>query len=133
MLSLPLWAYAAYKDSKTRHCPNWVWFAIVAIELPVVAYHVYQGLSIVSIGLSVAFLSAFGLITYQLNMIGGADAKAFLVLGFAFPTLGFSIFVYTTVTTAVYAILNQEETMPFLVPLFAGILLSLLSRSLLTF
>jgi len=95
LLVLPGFAWAAYRDIRTRRVASVLWvplLAIGALALLVEAagaypFDGYAGrLFLVRVGFSILFLIPFSLLAYRMAAFGGADAKALVVLAVAFPT-----------------------------------------------
>jgi len=95
LLVLPGFAWAAYRDVRTRRVASRLWrplLAVGALALAVEAAGAYPfadyagRLFLVRAGFSLLFLIPFSLLAYRLAAFGGADAKALVVLAVAFPT-----------------------------------------------
>ncbi|UIP00008.1 prepilin peptidase [Halobaculum sp. CBA1158] len=95
LLVLPGFAWAAYRDVRTRRVASRLWVPLLAIGALAFAVEAagaypfadYAGrLFLVRAGFSLLFLIPFSLLAYRLAAFGGADAKALVVLAVAFPT-----------------------------------------------
>ena len=95
LLVLPGFAWAAYRDIRTRRVASSLWlplFAIGALALVIDAaaafpFDGYAGrLFLVRVGFSILFLVPFSVLAYRMAAFGGADMKALVVLAVAFPT-----------------------------------------------
>ncbi|MFC6795121.1 prepilin peptidase [Halobaculum halobium] len=95
LLVLPGFAWAAYRDIRTRRVASALWLpllALGALALVVEAagaypFDGYAGrLFLVRVGFSLLFLVPFSVLAYRMAAFGGADAKALVVLAVAFPT-----------------------------------------------
>jgi len=95
LLVLPGFAWAAYRDVRTRRVASRLWVPLLAIGTLALAVEAagaypfadYSGrLFLVRAGFSLLFLIPFSLLAYRLAAFGGADAKALVVLAVAFPT-----------------------------------------------
>lgn len=92
LLSVPVFAWVAWRDVKTRRIPDRVWVPLLALAVVTLALDALrlgspgrQALlahAAVSVGLLVPLSYAF----WYLGGFGGADAKAFLVIATLFPT-----------------------------------------------
>ena len=95
LLVLPGFAWAAYRDIRTRRVASSLWLpllAIGALALVVEAagaypFDGYAGrLFLVRVGFSLLFVIPFSVLAYRMAAFGGADMKALVVLAVAFPT-----------------------------------------------
>ncbi|WP_435063714.1 prepilin peptidase [Halobaculum sp. EA56] len=95
LLVLPGFAWAAYRDVRTRRVPSRLWLpllAVGALALLVEAAGAYPfadyagRLFLVRAGFSLFFLVPFSVLAYRMAAFGGADMKALVVLAVAFPT-----------------------------------------------
>ncbi|ESP87739.1 A24 family peptidase [Candidatus Halobonum tyrrellensis] len=95
LLVVPAFAWAAYRDVRTRRLPNRLWPPLLAVGLVALAIDAvgafpfggYAGrLFLFRVGFSLLFLVPFALVAYRASAFGGADAKALVVLAVAFPT-----------------------------------------------
>lgn len=95
LLTVPGFAWAAYRDLRTRRVPNRLWLPLAAIGLTALAWEVGNTgslttptgrLLLLRIGVAVGFLIPFAYIAYRVGAFGGADAKALMTLALCFPT-----------------------------------------------
>ncbi|WP_348613550.1 A24 family peptidase [Halobaculum rarum] len=95
LLVLPGFAWAAYRDIRTRRVASSLWLPLLAIgALALVVegagaypFDGYAGrVFLVRVGFSILFLIPFSVLAYRLAAFGGADMKALVVLAVAFPT-----------------------------------------------
>ena len=94
LLAVPAFAWAAYRDVRTRRVTNKLWVPLAALGVLALALDFSNGLpaepferqiTFVRIGVSVGIVAPLGYIFYRLGGFGGADAKAVLVLALLFP------------------------------------------------
>ncbi|MFC7097276.1 A24 family peptidase [Halobaculum marinum] len=95
LLLLPGFAWAAYRDIRTRRVSSSLWYPLLAIGALAFAidaaaafpFDDYAGrLFLVRAGFSLLFLIPFSFLAYRMAAFGGADMKALVVLAVAFPT-----------------------------------------------
>ena len=95
LLFVPAFAWAAYRDVRTRRLPNRLWppllvVGVIALALDAVARFPFTGVAdrlfLVQVGFSVLFLVPFAYLSFRLGAFGGADAKALMTLAVGFPT-----------------------------------------------
>ena len=96
LLALPVLAWAAWADLRTRRVPNRAWLPLVALGgglLAVEAWTVYHGgptsarrLFAVRVAVSVGVIVPLGYAFFWLGAFGGADAKALAAICLCFPT-----------------------------------------------
>jgi len=80
-------AYASYLDIKERKVPNKVWalfapIAVVLFILDIIGKEYYE---IFMMLINILIVSAFGFASFYLGILGGADAKAIMILGLMLP------------------------------------------------
>jgi preflagellin peptidase FlaK len=94
LLAVPAFAWAAYRDIRTRRVPNKLWVPLAALGVLTLALDFSSGLPAdqfdrqlvyLRVGVSVAMVAPLGYIFYRIGGFGGADAKAVLVLALLFP------------------------------------------------
>lgn len=94
LLTLPLLAYIAYRDVRTRRIPRRIWPPLLGVALIVLAADIYTTptpaaqtrLILISlIGLALALILAAPMVLS--NSFGTADAFAFVTLALLFPTI----------------------------------------------
>ncbi|MEZ3116107.1 prepilin peptidase [Halobaculum sp. MBLA0147] len=95
LVFLPAFAWAAYRDVRTRRLPNALWpplalVGVVALALEAAATYPFAGYEgrvfLVRVGFALLFLLPFAYGAYFLRAFGGADAKATMVLALGLPT-----------------------------------------------
>lgn len=146
-VGVPVFAYAAVSDWKHRRAPNYLWGLLTALGVIALALEVAQDPNRIAIAagvlVSTIMVSAISISGWCYGYIGGADAKAGVVIPIIFPHVPLQSFestVFGTFTQGVEAvgwvftgtaiaavwyttlIEKKEGGFPFLVPLFAGIL-----------
>ena len=97
LLTLPAFAWVAYRDVRTRRVPNRTWYPLAALALLLLAWELGPVLlsgpetlaerrlllgTALSVGIVVPLSYGFWLV----GGFGGADAKAFFVVALLFPT-----------------------------------------------
>jgi preflagellin peptidase FlaK len=97
LLTLPAFAWVAYRDVRTRRVPNRAWYPLAALALLLLAWELGPVLlsgpetlterrlllgTALSVGIVVPLSYGFWLV----GGFGGADAKAFFVVALLFPT-----------------------------------------------
>ena len=97
LLTLPAFAWVAYRDVRTRRVPNRTWYPLAALALLLLAWELGPVLlsgpatlagrrlllgTALSVGIVVPLSYGFWLV----GGFGGADAKAFFVVAVLFPT-----------------------------------------------
>lgn len=97
-VAVPVFAWAAYRDVRTRRVPNWVWlplgvvgvFALILDGRSVLAVSVsisdVQSLFFLRVAVSLGVVAPLGYAFWRLGGFGGADAKAIMTLALLFPT-----------------------------------------------
>lgn len=95
LLVVPVFAWAAYRDVRTRRLPNRLWPPIVALGLLALAWEswtrlplsgVTDRLFLVQVAISLFFVAPLGYLFWRLGSFGGADAKALISLAVVYPT-----------------------------------------------
>ncbi len=95
LLAVPLLGWAAWRDLRTRRVPSRLWWPLVLLGLGLLAWEGWRAVSsppptgqlyLLRAGVSVGVLVPLALVFHRLNLVGGADAKAFVALGVLFPT-----------------------------------------------
>ncbi len=127
LLVVPVFAWAAYRDVRTRRLPNWLWPPLVLVGVVALALDVFARLPLaddrlflVQTGFALGFLLPFAFLAYWLRAFGGADAKAIATLAVVFPVTP----TYRLPATAVAALPPEVVTrLPRLsFPLFPSVL-----------
>ncbi|MFD1569479.1 prepilin peptidase [Halorubrum laminariae] len=95
LLVVPVFAWAALRDVRTRRLPNRLWpplylFGALLLVWEVVALWPLAGvegrLFFVRVAISLLFVAPLGYAFWYLGAFGGADAKALIALAIVFPT-----------------------------------------------
>ncbi len=95
LIAVPVFAWAAYRDVKTRRVPNRTWLPLVAVGVLALAWDAWlitdtgafqRRLFIVRVVLSLGLIAPLGYLFWLLGGFGGADAKALMTLALLFPT-----------------------------------------------
>lgn len=95
LVAVPILGWAAWRDLRTRRVPGWVWWPLIVIGLALIGWTALRVLGqpapasqlfALRAGLSLGLLVPMALAFYRFNLIGGADAKAFIALAVLFPT-----------------------------------------------
>lgn len=83
----PFLIYSCYSDIKTRRVSNKVWLVMLAGGIVFVLNDIsaYGASHLLRLLISAVFIYAFMYIIFQLGVVGGADAKLFIVLSIIFP------------------------------------------------
>lgn len=94
LLAVPVFAWAAYRDLRTRRVPNWTWYPLVAVGLIALLWDLLtlgalpgfqRRLFVVQTVLSLGFVAPLGYLFWRIGGFGGADAKAIITLAVLFP------------------------------------------------
>lgn len=85
---LPFLFYSSYLDLKTRRVPNHVWKLMLLSLSGFLLYEIISGGTIFLFQLVFSFFSSFlmAYLLFRIRVLGGADAKALIVIGTLFPT-----------------------------------------------
>ncbi|MFB6127841.1 MAG: prepilin peptidase [Halolamina sp.] len=95
LVAVPAFAWAGYRDVRTRRVPNRLWppllaVGVLALALEVAAHWPLAGvgdrLFLIRLGASLLFVAPLGYLFWRLGAFGGADAKAVIVLAVLVPT-----------------------------------------------
>lgn len=95
ILIIPTFALAAYADVKERRVSNRVWPPLIVIGVVLIGWDLVwystnwptaQRLFVMRVALSIGIVGGLGLLFWMLGLFGGADAKAFIAIGFLLPT-----------------------------------------------
>lgn len=96
LLAVPVLAWAAYRDVKTRRVPDRVWPPLFALAVVLFAWDgltsfAAGGLAwtffLVGAGISLLIVAPVSYLFWRFGAFGGADAKALIVLAVLFPTV----------------------------------------------
>lgn len=93
---VPVFAWAAWRDIKTRRLPNWLWIALLAFgggllmidaaqHFPFTTYQ--GGVWLFDVGKSFILIVPLGYLLWWSGGMGAADAKAIITLAVIFPVL----------------------------------------------
>ncbi|MEF8840124.1 MAG: prepilin peptidase [Haloarculaceae archaeon] len=93
LVAVPAFAWAAYRDVRTRRIPNRLWPPLVAAGVFALALEFAGGLppgfegdvALLRIAVSVGLVAPLGYVFFRVGGFGGADAKAVIALGVLFP------------------------------------------------
>jgi preflagellin peptidase FlaK len=94
LLAVPVFAWASYRDLRTRRVPNRTWtpllvIGVIALLWDVVTLAGVPGVSrrlfAVQVIVSLGFVAPLGYVFWRLGGFGGADAKALITLAVLFP------------------------------------------------
>jgi preflagellin peptidase FlaK len=92
---VPALGWAAWQDHRTRRVPSRLWWPLIGLGLLLLVWEGWTAvrgpvpsgqLFLLRAGLSVGLLVPLALVFYRLDLVGGADAKAFVALAVLFPT-----------------------------------------------
>ena len=95
LLVVPVFAWAAVRDVRTRRLPNRLWpplyaFGLLLLAVEAVHFVPFAGLEarlfLVQTLISVLFVAPLGYAFWYLGAFGGADAKALIGIAILFPT-----------------------------------------------
>ncbi len=96
LLAVPAFAWAAYRDVRTRRVPNWVWLPLAGLGVALLGFEAWQLWGdaaayrrqrfMVRVAVSLGLVAPLGYLFWRLGGFGGADAKAVIVLAVLFPT-----------------------------------------------
>ena len=103
LLAVPVFAWAAYRDIKTRRVPNWTWLPLVGVGFVALGWDALlvtemgafeRRLFVVRVVLSLGLVAPLGYLFWRLGGFGGADAKAVMTLALVYPA--YPVFYLTT-------------------------------------
>lgn len=92
---LPVLAWTAVRDVRTRRVPNIVWYPLAALGIALLAWEllghfppetVFDRLYLIRVGVSVCLVVPLSYLFWRLGGFGGADAKALMVFAVLLPT-----------------------------------------------
>jgi len=101
LTAVPVFAWAAYRDVRTRRVPNRTWIPLAAIGVVALVWEawrvstgdaagIFDALDreryFLRVALSLGMVGSLGYLFYWFGGFGGADAKAIIVLAVLFPT-----------------------------------------------
>ena len=133
LLVLPVFAWAAWRDLKTRRLPNWLWPPLLALGLVALGWEllarwplgtVGDRLFLLQVGLSLLLIAPLGYGFWWIGAFGGADAKAMIVIAVVLPTVptyvvGDTILPIATTQSGVFSltVLTNTVVLAMVVPL----------------
>ncbi len=93
LLAVPVFAWAAYRDVKTRRVPNRTWLPLAALAVVLLAWDAYAvwtaptggRLFFLRVAISLGFVAPLSYGFWYIGGFGGADAKAFMLVAVLFP------------------------------------------------
>ncbi|MFQ3284372.1 MAG: preflagellin peptidase FlaK [Natronomonas sp.] len=93
LLVVPVFAWAAYRDIRTRRVPNRTWLPLVAVGMLALTWDLLalgmpgaeRRLFLVQAAVSLGFVAPLGYVFWRIGGFGGADAKAIITLAVVFP------------------------------------------------
>jgi preflagellin peptidase FlaK len=93
LVAVPAFAWAAYRDVRTRRIPNRLWPPLVAVGVLALALEFANGLptgfdgdvALLRVAVSVGLVAPLGYVFFRVGGFGGADAKAVIALAVLFP------------------------------------------------
>jgi len=95
LLVVPVFAWAAWRDVRTRRLPNRLWPPLYAFGALLLLWEGAQRwppvgiddrLFAIRVAVSLGFVAPLGYVFWRLGGFGGADAKALIALAVVFPT-----------------------------------------------
>ena len=105
LVAIPVLAWAAFSDVRTRRVPNRLWPPLAALGVVLLVWDLLAHLPpatladrlfLVQVGISIVFVVPFSYLFWRIGGFGGADAKALMTLALLLPTYP----VYFLSTTA---------------------------------
>ena len=114
LLAVPAFAWAAYRDVRTRRVPNAVWLPLVvvgvvglgldALDLFVVEPTPFrQDLFLVRVAASLGLVAPMGYLFWRVGGFGGADAKALITIAVLFPATPAYLFATPSVALPLHS------------------------------
>jgi preflagellin peptidase FlaK len=94
LVAVPAFAWAAWRDVRTRRVPNRTWYPLAALGAVLLAVE-FAGrlplgpgdrLFLLQVAIGVGFVVPLSYAFWRVGGFGGADAKAFMTLAVLFPT-----------------------------------------------
>ena len=94
LLAVPVFAWAASRDLRTRRVPNRTWLPLVVVGIVALAWDLLaltgnpgfeRRLFVIRTLLSLGFVAPLGYVFWRIGGFGGADAKAIITLAVVFP------------------------------------------------
>ena len=123
LVAVPAFAWAAYRDVRTRRIPNRLWPPLVGVGVLALALDFASGLpagfdgdvALLRIAVSVGLVAPLGYVFFRIGGFGGADAKAVIALAVLFPLypvyfLPFDAFPMHAATLGVFSLTILTNT-----------------------
>jgi preflagellin peptidase FlaK len=94
LLAVPTFAWAAYRDVRTRRVANRTWLPLAALGVALLLWDLWTVLGapsyvrrpfLLRVAVSLGVVAPLGYVFWRLGGFGGADAKALIALALAFP------------------------------------------------
>jgi len=97
LVVVPVLGWAAWRDVRTRRVPNRTWLPLAALGVVLLAWDMFgifsgtgvtpgeRELFLMRVGMSLGLLAPVGYLFWRFNLLGGADAKALVVIAVLFP------------------------------------------------
>jgi preflagellin peptidase FlaK len=94
LLAVPVFAWAAHRDIRTRRVPNWTWPPLLVVGVLALAWDTWlvlgavgfeRRLFAIQVLLSLGLIAPLGYVFWRLGGFGGADAKALITIAVLFP------------------------------------------------
>jgi preflagellin peptidase FlaK len=94
LVAVPVLAWAAYRDLRTRRVPNVAWYPLALLGIGLLAYETVTSrpfdaadrVGLLRTALSLGLVVPLAYWFWRLGGFGGADAKAFMAIALLFPT-----------------------------------------------
>ena len=149
LVAIPVFAWAAWSDIKTRRVTNLVWPPLLALAGVLLLWEGWNSYATpewtgfaLGVGLSIGLLVPIAYLLWHFGLFGGADAKAIMALSVLFPVTSFTIVTNSILVSGLYPLaylvrdgptkatvrkmLDEEyASVPFMVPIFLGLVLAL--------
>ena len=135
-----IYAFVAISDLRTREAPNTAWIVLLGLGVLGLVVDSISIRDLVGLALVVTIVSVVSVIAFRKGVIGGADAKAVMVLPVIFPRVpgsevwngvfgvllqGLEVLIVVSVVAGIAGLVWQlqlddddERGVPFLVPIF---------------
>ena len=97
LLTIPFFAYVAWRDIETRRVPNKTWIPLAALAIVLLIWELTLAMTggmrpgaarqyYIQTAVSIGFLIPLSYLFWRIGGFGGADAKAFFIIAVLFPT-----------------------------------------------